>query len=211
MYIPVNDYQHGEHIPTEIRALWNDGPFCSRFPNDLRPSIIWYHGNSCGRSFDTVQFTFSFYSPGDVYREAQFLVPSDVVAFGRVSCGWPSLAMIGDVWKVVAIDHSDRLDLRGQCRYVGAIESIRQPDDTFDFIFFDLPFLPVRATFPGFAINTIFYAAVLWAGLWVVFAVPVKVRRWRRIKRGQCASCGYSLRGHDASGGEKCPECGATA
>ena len=64
--------------------------------------------------------------------------------------------------------------------------------------------LPIRPLWPGFAINTIFYAAVLW----VLFAVPVKARRWRRIKRGQCASCGYSLRG---SGGEKCPECGATA
>jgi hypothetical protein len=64
--------------------------------------------------------------------------------------------------------------------------------------------LPLTPIWPGFAINTIFYAAVLW----VVFALPGKVRRWRRIKRGQCASCGYSLRGHDASGGEKCPECG---
>lgn len=27
----------------------------------------------------------------------------------------------------------------------------------------------------------------------------------RRIKRGQCASCGYSLRG---TSGDKCPECG---
>jgi hypothetical protein len=60
--------------------------------------------------------------------------------------------------------------------------------------------------FPGFAINTIFYAAVLWGGLWVVFAVPVKLRKRRRIKRGQCASCGYSLRGTPHV--EKCPECG---
>jgi hypothetical protein len=63
-------------------------------------------------------------------------------------------------------------------------------------------FLPANPIWPGFAINTIFYAAVLW----VVFAVPVKVRRWRRMKRGQCASCGYSLR---ESMSEKCPDCGA--
>ena len=66
-------------------------------------------------------------------------------------------------------------------------------------------FLPLRPLWPGFAINTIFYAAVLW----VLFAVPVKVRRWRRIKRGHCASCGYSLRGTPHV--EKCPECGAAA
>ena len=64
--------------------------------------------------------------------------------------------------------------------------------------------LPLRLIWRGFAINTIFYAAVLW----VLFAVPMKVRRWRRIKRGQCASCGYSLRGR-GSAGDACPECGA--
>jgi hypothetical protein len=65
-----------------------------------------------------------------------------------------------------------------------------------------VPFVPI---WPGFAINTIFYAAVLW----VLCAVPGKVRCWRRIKRGQCASCGYSLRGTPQI--EKCSECGATA
>ena len=64
--------------------------------------------------------------------------------------------------------------------------------------------VPVSPIWPGFAINTIFYAAVLW----VLFAVPGRVRRWRRIKRGQCASCGYSLRENVS---EKCPECGASA
>ena len=64
-----------------------------------------------------------------------------------------------------------------------------------------LPYLPVPT---GFAINTIFYAAMAWA----LFTVPGAVRRRVRIRRGQCASCGYSLRG---SGGvsDKCPECGA--
>jgi len=61
---------------------------------------------------------------------------------------------------------------------------------------------PVVAIWPGFAINTIFYAAILYA----LFAVPGAVRRRVRIKRGQCASCGYSLR---ESVSDKCPECGA--
>ena len=65
--------------------------------------------------------------------------------------------------------------------------------------------IPLRPLWPGFAINTIFYAAVLW----VLFAAPFTLRRWRRIKRGQCASCGYSLRGTPDI--DKCPECGATA
>ena len=65
--------------------------------------------------------------------------------------------------------------------------------------------LPLQVVWPGFAINTIFYAAIVW----MLFAVPGAVRRRVRIKRGQCASCGYSLRGTPHS--EKCPECGASA
>jgi hypothetical protein len=63
-------------------------------------------------------------------------------------------------------------------------------------------FLPVTPLWPGFAINTIFYAAIVWG----LFAVPGAIRKRVRRKRGQCAACGYSLRG---SSGEKCPECGA--
>jgi hypothetical protein len=61
--------------------------------------------------------------------------------------------------------------------------------------------LPLRPIFPGFAINTIFYAAIVW----VLFAVPGAVRRRVRRKRGQCAACGYSLRDITS---DKCPECG---
>jgi hypothetical protein len=64
--------------------------------------------------------------------------------------------------------------------------------------------IPIIPIFPGFAINTIFYAAIVYA----LFAVPGAVRRRVRIKRGQCASCGYSLR---ESVSEKCPECGAAS
>ena len=47
---------------------------------------------------------------------------------------------------------------------------------------------------PGFAINTISYAAIVW----ILFTVPgVAVRRRVRRKRGQCAACGYSLPRHD--------------
>jgi hypothetical protein len=62
--------------------------------------------------------------------------------------------------------------------------------------------LPTKSLWSGFAINTIFYAVIVW----MLCAVPGAVR-WRvRIKRGQCASCAYSLR---ESASDKCPECGA--
>ena len=63
--------------------------------------------------------------------------------------------------------------------------------------------LPLRALWPGFAINTVFYAAILW----LLFAGPFALRRWRRIKRGLCPKCAYDLRGTQAN---ICPECGST-
>jgi hypothetical protein len=65
-------------------------------------------------------------------------------------------------------------------------------------------YVPLRPLWPGFAINTIFYAAVFW----VLIAAPGAIRRRIRIKRGKCAACGYSLQERVS---DKCPECGAAA
>ncbi len=61
--------------------------------------------------------------------------------------------------------------------------------------------LPIEPVWPGFAINTIFYVALLWM-LWLS---PFVVRRFIRRKRGACIKCGYDLRGAEH---EVCPECG---
>jgi hypothetical protein len=62
-----------------------------------------------------------------------------------------------------------------------------------------VPYWPI---WPGFAINTIFYAAILWL-LWIA---PGKVRRFIRIQRHRCPACGYEI----AEGvGPRCSECGA--
>lgn len=61
--------------------------------------------------------------------------------------------------------------------------------------------LPLRPLWPGFAINAIFYAALLW----LLFFGSLTARRIIRRKRGLCVACGYDLRG-DLDGG--CPECG---
>ena len=60
--------------------------------------------------------------------------------------------------------------------------------------------LPQKPIWPGFAINTVFYAAIVW----VLFAVPGYVKRRRRIKRGLCPTCAYPV-----GASEKCSECGA--
>jgi len=61
--------------------------------------------------------------------------------------------------------------------------------------------LPIYPVWPGFAINTVFYAAILW----LLTLAPFTARRMIRHKRGHCVKCGYDLRGaeHDV-----CPECG---
>ena len=61
--------------------------------------------------------------------------------------------------------------------------------------------LPLRPIWPGFTINTIFYAAILW----LLALGPFTVRRMIRRRRGHCIKCGYDLRGAEH---EVCPECG---
>jgi hypothetical protein len=71
--------------------------------------------------------------------------------------------------------------------------------------------IPTLPLLPGFAINTIFYAGIVWGLFAVSGAIRRRIGRVRR-KRGQCAACGYSLRGRGSvGGGDKCPECGVSA
>ena len=61
--------------------------------------------------------------------------------------------------------------------------------------------LPVGLIWPGFVVNTVFYASIFW----LAFRGPPVLRRHLRRKRGRCIRCGYDLRGEYAAG---CPECG---
>ena len=67
---------------------------------------------------------------------------------------------------------------------------------------------PTRPLWPGFAVNSLLYAALWWIVL-VLFAWLIRfIRRWparRREKRGRCPACGYDLRGGFDAG---CSECG---
>jgi hypothetical protein len=72
--------------------------------------------------------------------------------------------------------------------------------------------LPLDVIWPGFAINTLFYAAIAW----LLIRGPFALRRLMRAKRGRCAACGYDLRGQTNINGidaktARCPECGAIA
>ena len=61
-------------------------------------------------------------------------------------------------------------------------------------------FLPYAPLWPGFAINMVFYAAVLW----LPFAGFRFARRRIRARRGQCPACAYPIGTSNV-----CTECGA--
>ena len=59
--------------------------------------------------------------------------------------------------------------------------------------------LPLAPIWPGFAVNTIFYAALVW----LLIPGPFALRRFLRVRRGLCPKCAYPM-------GESsvCTECG---
>lgn len=61
------------------------------------------------------------------------------------------------------------------------------------------PYIPLRPIWPGFLLNTLFYAAILWA----LFITPGKVRRVLRRKRRLCPACAYPI-----GVSSVCSECG---
>jgi hypothetical protein len=62
--------------------------------------------------------------------------------------------------------------------------------------------LPLRPIWPGFAINTMFYAAILWL-LFAALHPGGFVRRRIRARRGQCPACAYPVGASNV-----CTECG---
>ena len=131
-------------------------------------------------------------------------------AMSTIRAGWPSSALAGRRWeRVSGFDRYVPVPLIGAPPpstrpppsvtvqwQTGAMEWTR-PESLGGASFRVFPFRPV---WPGFALNTVFYAGVLW----LLFAAPFALRRWRRIKRGLCPKCGYPVGTSD-----KCTECGA--
>jgi len=101
----------------------------------------------------------------------------------HVQAGWPLWCLEGDVWFTTYPYNSECIQ--------DPIGIVKVGDNHL---------LPIRIVWRGIAINTIFYAALLW----LLTLGPFTARRMIRRKRGRCIKCGYDLRGTP----DLCPECG---
>lgn len=111
-----------------------------------------------------------------------------------IACGWPCFALTS--WRTVLND--DEMAFPGVVHkgiLWHSIVSSGAPGDAETFT----PILALQPLWPGFAINTLFYAALLW----MTFAFPFALRRRSRIKRRLCPSCAYPI-----GPSPNCSECG---
>jgi hypothetical protein len=116
-------------------------------------------------------------------------VLSSLFAF-YVRTGWPFRCLRGGWW------HDEQTKTS---RYV---DSIELPHTEWVMRTWEGELLPRRIIWPGLALNTIFYTAILW----LLIPGPFALRRLIRRRRGQCPACGYDLKHVEH---ESCPECGA--
>ncbi len=121
----------------------------------------------------------------------------------RIQAGWPFLALRG-YWMIMEPDEETGL-MSTKRRWALSVEGAKRPVPL-------LPWpggfggegserpLPLLPIWPGFVVNTLFYAAVLW----LLICGPFALRRFIRIRHGLCPACGYPM-------GESsiCSECGA--
>ena len=112
-----------------------------------------------------------------------------------VHAGWPFVAMYEQSW----IDDTTSPSYKRIHRTSIGLSSETQG---FAPVITPLRPLPLQPAMPGFLINTVIYATLLW----LLALIPFTARRLIRRKLGRCIKCGYDLRGHTSGGG--CPECG---
>ena len=120
--------------------------------------------------------------------------PDGVDSFSERATGWPRLSF--RYWKLGKANAAWGYDTLRSVGLITLPDSWKWTTRAFDQSHRDLPYLPI---WPGFAINTFFYTAILW----LLCAAPFALRRRRRIKRNLCPACAYPVGSSDV-----CTECG---
>jgi hypothetical protein len=148
----------------------------------------------------------------DSERELEATQVGDVLAHMRmqtIACGVPWKSVVGARWEWNDFQNGGTPQIGLIHAFEVPFNQLKRPGTpvqtssgwTFPAVF-EKRLVPYRPLWPGFAINTIFYAAIL--GMPFILRGPV--RRFIRIRHHRCPACGYEI----AEGvGPRCSECGA--
>jgi len=145
------------------------------------------------QEFEDLLPYWSVFKPGFLKQDASKLMGCDepLDHLSEIGAGWPLISLWG------ASASIDLMLVRNGSFVPRTAGLLQTPfkDNTGDVI----P-VPCHPIWPGFALNTLFYAAVLWT----LFAGLFALRRVIRRRRGLCPACAYPI-GSSAV----CTECGA--
>ncbi|HYF13522.1 MAG TPA: hypothetical protein VD971_00470 [Phycisphaerales bacterium] len=116
-----------------------------------------------------------------------------------LAAGWPMPALLAVRVQTPPSDNRDRQpkSFQDNVRW-GVLIPVNVPQRWREFPLI----LPLRPMWPGFAVNTLLYAAAIGGAC----AAWRSVRAWRRRTRGLCARCAYPVVPSGAV--SACPECG---
>jgi hypothetical protein len=162
------------------------------------PSSYGVAGHAYILEFDMMKAQPTVLAPGehfDVDKEAA-TNNSVIIEPWLNSYGYPMRSMCCWLENQSGYPSSNAMSRTGDVRVIAGVDLSKNSLGP------DAHMLPLRPLWHGFVINTIFYTAIVW----LLFTAPIAIRRRIRIKRGQCASCGYDLQSNTSN---LCPECGA--
>jgi len=167
---------------------------------DVRPSgdgraLIRTLYPTCGND-DGGPWDIEYPLRGDSWSRLGFVMVNQRSLYveAEIASGWPAVALWGCM---AGYDRDSGEKMHVGCIGLGQLQTTEYTDS-------HETCLPYRPIWPGFAINTAFYAV----GLWGLFAAPFALRRRWRLRRGLCMKCAYDLRGRPPEA-TSCPECGA--
>ena len=152
--------------------------------------IAWWNEHVLESFARNVEYT---YEGSDIGIEMRSLFSAtsqqrSAVSALRLTSGWPARSLAGELWDMIRPGQ--------QARWLNREAAFIQINGRYA--------IPFRPIWPGFAINTIFYAAIF-VILWLLTLSLFTARRVIRRKRGCCINCGYDLSHAEH---EACPECG---
>ena len=179
-----------------VAVAWAIGLWCE----EARSVELSSPDEPVNRAFGT-QLTFNYMSM--VHQGDGSLVGRRMAA-GATSETQPRIYTVHEVWAGFPVPsmRGRRLAIDGNS---SGDWSLVISDRAIDLLgAFQASVLPLKPLWPGFAINTVFCACILW----LLFAGALVLRRRRRLRCGPCPKCAYDLRKRP-SDSSVCPECGA--